>query len=1011
MKTNTYKISILILLFIRSLASFAASEVIALDGKFLPAADLLNSKGEILTSEEARKLSNSIDLSTLEPRPNDIWDGKDYLKANEDKITDDKAFSYSGAISSQSGLLRFNVRSKSNERFVISMSKEAHSIMLRKALLQKMGYIVPRLQWLEEIEVSFNNEDEKRAFLDKNVFEATSAVAKRWLVKEEEKKIVLKDVLIYSFAENSFYNLAYGIPPKYTYSRTIRAAGLYYGLTDVTESVNKLSWKMGLKSENRVQFDHFFVTATGADRFDAKWALNKLAKLNRNDFEQIVESAKYPQSVSTLLVEKLISRRNSILKLFEINSKELSFNYTPNFGEELKEGILKKEEFEGYASLFAHGEPDSPFKDLEYYVFSELRGQVIDELMSRVNKKLSFIDVTEAQREWFKKDFKEGLEHYLKTGEFRERSVGTWFSPTADGNVILSRDVVMGSQGQNDNLVQIADTIGASVSLGGHLGIEGLDPGYGAYIKGDVSFLKTYTHMRPLKDLKEAMKSPYSKMLVNFSKMALKKNLFNLSDAKDENERKEIFNKLDNLLGVGESLIITTSITPKVFGKLSYTTMSGTNLGLSAATDHIRVGRIHIYRESRNVMQVYVDKGHGTGWSIGFDVKHLAPILRLSYGGDVGGYSIRYYRVPLAKDEDQSKVDPVRSLALLLQKGHTNGLDEAKTLALTVKNEFADKSFKFALLWWRYKKLTKTGRYAIDIPGKKTSHLIRRGIEKLRGVNLRAFAEDLANYFLIKKEEEFRVRNSPWKNPGHTPFGMSLTDKTIYESNVDRVNGRILEEFMTVRRGKAGWKMKRDKLADHVEELNEQFGFELFTMNDVYDATDLNLYDIEGNIYIYNKGIKNILSLSRKDIDAIERRYLSENEISFRCNEDKNRTIVEDLRCGDFDYFNSRIKKCNRYKNEVRFDSYSECMIDLVDLVAKSLPFSVLYDMAGEGNYYIYGSINGFRKDSEYLNREILSNSEGEIGSRSAFGPFLKLQTTFKVQGAELFGQWIREAL
>src|SRR5690606_29862472 len=130
MKNTTLKIKYLAIFFALSFQTLAASEIIALDGKFLPAADLLDSRGNILTSEEAKILGQKVDLSTLSPRVNDIWNGRDNLKSSDDIITSGRDFNFSGAISSQSGLLRFNVRSSSNERFVISLSKEAHSIML-----------------------------------------------------------------------------------------------------------------------------------------------------------------------------------------------------------------------------------------------------------------------------------------------------------------------------------------------------------------------------------------------------------------------------------------------------------------------------------------------------------------------------------------------------------------------------------------------------------------------------------------------------------------------------------------------------------------------------------------------------------------------------------------------------------------------------------------------------------------------------------------------------------------
>ncbi|MDD0852353.1 hypothetical protein HBN50_04550 [Halobacteriovorax sp. GB3] len=998
-----------------SLLSFQSTaqviQDIPLSGKFSPAGDLIGPDGEVLNSEEALALASEVDLASLNPKASQFWDGKDRFQLFSPLMLDSsEVVQFDGSISSIIGLGRFNIRDSRGSRFVVNMAKDLHTYLLRKAFLDKLGYKSPTLQYLRSITVDFDSETQKKNFLEKEVYRATGAVSKRWVVSEQENSVTLKDIFIYSYAEDDFYNAVYGVPLQYSYAREVRASALIYGLLDLKESANKFSWKMANINEDRVIFSHFFPSKIPADRYDARWILRRLAKLDRLDFEQIVESAKFPHSVSKLVLEKLLSRRNQLLKSFNVNSDDLPVNYEVSNGQELVDGILKKEKYEDYASYFSHGEPDNPFKDIEYYIYSELRGQALTELMQKVNEKLSYDRILESRQKWFQEDFQEGLDHYIETGEFKEKSIGTWFSPTASGKVILSRDMVMGVSGQNDfNLVQIADTFGVAVSLGGHLGIEGLDNGYGAFVKGDMSYLKTFTHLRPLEDLKEGFKEPYKKMLVNLSKYLLQKNLMALAGSSDTNERNELISKIDDLLDVGESLIVTTQITPKVLGNLNYSTPSGVNIGLATSTDAVNISRIHLYRESNEALQVYVDKGMGHGYDIAFNVRYFAPILRLTQSGDRGNYGVHYYRVPLKKKaEDKDDISAAYAVSKLLSSGETWPLDELNSKVLVVDNSYRDSSLKFSLLWWKFKRLKKNGDYVLKIRGKKKAYLLRESIERLRGRNYRSFIEDVSNFWLAKNDKDFRIRSATWKNPGHTPFGSAFQDSVVYEANLDRVEGRILNEFIKIKQGESGWKKDRKKLIKKINQMNKDFETTLFEVGDVYDATDLNLYDIVGHINIYDAGVKKFIESSSREIELAENRY--QNSRTIFCN-DKTKTIAKKLQCGDFSWIEESVKRCRRYRDEVRFKKYSKCTTKILDTIYRYLPMSVLIDLVKRENVYIYGTINGFRKDSEYIHSEIRSHAQGTIGSRMSEGPFSKVLRDTKMQASELFGSWMRENL
>ena len=54
------------------------------------------------------------------------------------------------------------------------------------------------------------------------------------------------------------------------------------------------------------------------------------------------------------------------MTLLEVDAEAIEFTTNINRANEIENGRLLKEDWDGYASRFAHGQPDSPFKDFEY---------------------------------------------------------------------------------------------------------------------------------------------------------------------------------------------------------------------------------------------------------------------------------------------------------------------------------------------------------------------------------------------------------------------------------------------------------------------------------------------------------------------------------------------------------------------------------------------------------------------------------------------------------------------
>jgi hypothetical protein len=82
----------------------------------------------------------------------------------------------------------------------------------------------------------------------------------------------------------------------------------------------------------------------------------------------------------------------------------------------------------------------------------------------------------------------------------------------------------------------MADTIGGSLDLGMHIGIEGLGNDLSSSIKMGASLVRTFSHLKPVKSLKLSMKEPYKNMFVNFLKKSLADKYLSLSELKNMND-------------------------------------------------------------------------------------------------------------------------------------------------------------------------------------------------------------------------------------------------------------------------------------------------------------------------------------------------------------------------------------------------------------------------------------------------------------------------------------------
>ncbi len=986
-------------------------------GLRIPSDDLLYNN-KVLTSREAQNLETAkkVDLSLLNPKQNDIWNNveNEINDQEEIAINEGDELSYEGKIDSASGLYRFNaIPTNGNKIYTIHLDKTLHTLLLRKNILRKLGYKIPAMKYISKLNIQFSSQMVMDNFIKHEVPKATFGATERWAtvnnINRDTLSLELRDIAVTEPNEFDFYNVSMGLPTQTINSRTLRSLVVPYALLELGESINKFSW-VSCKIDNKaVILSHFTANEFNTSIDDAIWMMKRLNKLKREDFVKAVKNAYFPSGVAEVVAEKLISRRNSLNRcLMDAKIAEIPFNSKITVGQIVVEGKLVQKEFPGYASRFAYGDAQSPLDEIRFFLYSKVQSNVIDNLIAKFNEQLTAYEIGEARAEYFQKLFKRGHDHFVETGELLPIGIGAWWSPVINGDILFSRDIVLGNYLGTDNLVQLADTFGARADLGLFVGIEGIGPDLTSTVKVSSSFVRSYTHLKPVKSLKESLKEPYKNMFVALMKRSLKEKFFSLADIKnstnaaDEKTKQiqELLSDIDKNLAVGESLLITDRIMPTAAVKLNFTQgMIGAGVGVSGGATVVK--RIHLYKKSPKVLQIYDDKGFVKNLDLSFQVSNYIPIVKINGRFDKGHYGIKSYMINFSGDLEENPELYTHALGVYnVLKDHNFELLDSVTTPVSLDAQYKDRSTGLSFLFWRMKSVK--GRTLFDLKAKDGVYGKYFSLTKdfMTGFNVEAFSKQLVNYYLSTKTDDVSINEEADKNPGQTFFGSSFTQSIRFEASVNEEN-KFEQKFLSVSDVKQGWALSEKRLKKFMTGVNEKFQFPLF-QTDTIDFSKLRLFRIGYHMNVYNPGIARLNGFSMSDINAIENKY----RLKKMCwaGDEKYNTIE----CGDLTTVKNQLWKCKKAKTE---EEVADCNVELIESMFNYLDFKDVQKILGADNVYVYGSIDGFREKSEILNDTIYSNSIGKIGSKQWDGPLEVVKDLLGLSSGEFSGGWIREGI
>jgi hypothetical protein len=1049
-------------------ASADTQTSVSLKNEDLPASDLLYSEGgapaRVLSPIEAwtLKQNNHVDLSLLEPdSTTDEWPGKPTqtdssldqalsLGANVDTAS---FVNFLGTITSSSGRIRFNVQTRAEDGPVRTMTlllaRNAHTFLLRKELLRRLGYRVPAMRFIPKARIKFPDAATRDFFLTTQIPNATFATAARWQVPapaganpEDPLVVTLQDLLLME-ATPPYYNLALGPPIEFTPNTTdirpegpriLRALAVIYALADLPESMNQLDWYSGHTANGSVILDTPDIANFACSLDDALWVMRRIAGLTRADFAAVTAGSYLPDPIAQVLTEKLIARRDSLVSIFSVPSPRIDFNSGITIAPAVKKGKVLQQDWPGYASRFAFGDPQSPLQGLQWFALSVGESNALDNLVSMANEALPALTTQAAILQHQDGLLARAITEFLNTGKVTPVPFGLWVAPIAGGGFHVSRNAVIGDYLGTNNLVQLADEFGLSAQAGVMVGVDGL-PGF-AGVQGTFQAAVNWNlvHLKPLTRMKDLITEPIQNTLVPWVFLRAADALHRVSEVEQhagtespDQLKKELAQDLDDLkksLGVGESLILTLSLsgTEGISGGIQGPTVFSPEAIGQVGLNQLVVSRMQFYRKDANTIQIFKDGGDLLGLNVAFDVGVGGlpefKLLSLSASGARGKAHSDIFQVNVNPDPDQNPgvYSAAAAITHALRTGSTDLLTAASPPAkLSVK--FRDSDSRIQLLHYMRRTLKENSLVHIELPDGSKGDYVDLSQGKQTGSHYQGLATEIASYFLARLTQNggFGVDTSASPNPGTSFLGHSETRQLEYQA---RVAPEVSDPYVKVLYRWQGWDMSAKDIIKLTGDLSARYGLALYPEGFLGDAQSVKLYQISLGLSFYGKAIARIMGMSEADEAAFAARYTAQHHCdayyAFQWDglseADMNTCYsLADFRDALADH-RDNLKNPDKMKKDPRRDPAA--MLKAIDALEKFVEFPELVRMAGgPDQIFMRSLITGFRTGSETLSDPIVSNSMGQVDPVNPGGVLSTAQGILGIGDGEFDFQWLREVL
>lgn len=1003
------------------------------------AVDLTDAQGRWLAPDQLNMMAKKgVDLSTLNPTNSDIWKNQKISKINYAnyslQLKERTEFKMVSNTPSVVGEYRFIVSLETQGQMLqyqVLIGKKAHNLLLRKALLEKLGYSVQNVQWLPQIRVRLNGHASLQGFLA-DIRNNTEGSADRWVVNPTQDESVdyvdLQDVIVLP-ANALFYTLESGsIPSSIIQGRRVFNSLLVpFSLVDVPESVNSLSWTAGRIINQSVYLPYEWSQQFNPGYQDALWISKKISQLTEDDWNEVVKAASLPSEVQLLLLEKLKARRNSLMQLMSLKVSDLSVNSHISKGDKLVDGKITMQKWPGYASRWSFGDPDNPLSRPEISAFLKSKGMssIIDSAVGYMN---SFLNnnqhVQNVVSDHVLQNVVDQIFVGVTSGEKKSIPLGMYKVPSISGNLLLSREVVIGSYMGTDNRVQVADTFGYQISPGYFVGIQGLNFKISESAHVGLQIQRSYTHIKPLKSIQAVSKMPYNNMIVPLLKKKWSQDLANVVSPEGKIDLNAMASALDQDLGVGESIIISDSIGTAEDLSLAYPTSPSVTFQTRFNASQLVIHRVQIYKVDKYTFQIYNDPSKVSQASVNMEFSTQGvPLLTFGLNALKGTVKTQMYTLSIGSDQAD---DIERNRAQY--EGHMRSLKQImfdNSLELTadqqkpflIGHEFSERDLSLGFLFYQYHSAKVSDRFLFESPTGSQKAVLYRSTGERNGKDYATLITQILTSYLQKKtgNQSIVVDSVASGNPGDSIYGSAVTRQVAYQGaqkttsdSQAGLSDSAEDEFAQILHTHKGWKISQKDAEQILKDMNHYYGYALNDPLMIADSRDLMLYSISLSINVYKNGIAR---LAMAPLNVIEKwmavAFLQGCSISGNDNECAKQK--QDYRSHIY-YFT----KAQREYREARSQNgpkAADLALEILNMAETYFPGKQFVQIVGEENVFVQAKIDGFRTHDEQGDNRVMSSTIGLAGARAVNGPLNYIQQNIKALSGEFFISWLLNPL
>ncbi len=896
-----------------------------------PAADLLLKEGEmarVLEVGEAASLAESgTDLSLLDPVENKLWQNKVYSASDASEQgypagTVGVRFISHEAQNTGTAMMRVQSSENPSKYFRLSVSRFSQAVMMRAALLRKLGYYLPSPKYYSSLKVSFKDEEQKADFLLESQKYAGDFDSRKWVIEDNVKDhyLVLASATL-EVVSSEFFDIQWGFAPnpddpeqnafvqRFSKNRAYRTLIFPYALVDVPESVNRYSSQLILIQAGFAVIQNptakSFNACTAAD---AQWLLRKLQRLTLKDYQEIVREAQYPAEIEELVLAKLLFRADQALRVFSLVSKITppSLDITGPKGLVVK-GKVVKEFVPGYPQRFSHGERTSPYNEGDFgrYLNVDFNSSVLATLIAKINEKLQIATVGDVAKD-YREDLINGIISRIRKNPNQPiyREVQSFGGPTAGLNLRAARHIATGTYSGSTAPVQLVDNISIGAGLGYFRALDGLN--YFPTMGANFQITRDYTHVRPILSIKEGTKVPWQNILVpkfmsQIAKVLESEEIVTKTD--EGKDKQQVTQKsLDQFLldlRDGEVFTVTDSIGLQTYlqasgsldvllGLTPFNFVNSVTLGADASRVILR--QVQFMRAPDGV-HVYVRQMKNRGSGLEMNVNFYLNLLKIRSQSTVADIQtdafVIDYNPALSVETDPTteigkKFTKVRdnlrmALLPLLKSNETEVLySKFKNNMFALRHELKTHETKLKFLAERYNQFNEEHLLKLQYPRSEESpeldpkdeevtlYSYKQG--KLKGRDLLGMFFDLLDGVFSHKKKDITISRAMGENPANMPFGQAYWTTVNSEADLT-VNGKQYSNISMIQHVWGGWSMGRNKFLSLVDQIQNEFTssgiapYKLIDKNALINMKSLDFYRITANLSVLDSGLEKIQEL------------------------------------------------------------------------------------------------------------------------------------------------------